>query len=135
MVDYDKLADDLRKIGDDAPKARDADYHPDGWCVLKIQTDTELIYKLFASWGGGYLNGDSWKLNSGIKKVDFDDPYFYFEGHSGSVYCVTKNSYNRLSGYTLGVLTRIIEQGIENGYAIEVMSKEDTDWVNLEYSE
>ena len=133
-MDYDKLADDLRKIGDDAPKARDADYHPDGWVVLKIQTESELIYKLFASWSGGYLNGDSWKLNSGITKVDFDDPYFYFEGHSGSVYCVTKNSYDRLSLYSFGVLFRITEDGKENGFTVEVMP-EETDWVNLEYPE
>ena len=57
-----------------------ADYTPDNWVVLKI-TNTkrsgntgygrteQVLYKVLAGWGGGYLDGDSWRMNSGINLV------------------------------------------------------------------
>lgn len=33
---------------------------PDNWLVIKIGV-TDPIYKVFATWHGGYLDGDSWK--------------------------------------------------------------------------
>jgi hypothetical protein len=44
-----------------------SDYNPDKWVVVKIiGKDTPPVHKVFACWYGGYLDGDSWKLNSGI---------------------------------------------------------------------
>lgn len=70
------------------------EYTPNRWLVLKIKD----FYKVFATWSGGYADGDSWKLNSGITKVYREGDYFIFEGVSGSIYkCHTKtygtNSY------------------------------------------
>ena len=42
---------------------------PDSWVVLKITAETGVIYKVLAGWSGGYLDGDSWRLNSGINIV------------------------------------------------------------------
>lgn len=37
-------------------------YNPEKWVVVKIEgKDIPLVYKVFACWHGGYLNGDSWK--------------------------------------------------------------------------
>lgn len=79
-------------------------YTPDGWVILKIQYEQELIYKIFASWYGGYLQGDSWKLNSGIVSYSIEDNSIIFNGYSKSIYRVTKNSENEISGYNTNVL-------------------------------
>ena len=44
---------------------------PSKWVILKI--DDQSTYKVFGTWGGGYLDGQSWKLNSGIAKVTEDE--------------------------------------------------------------
>ena len=53
-----------------------SDYAPDKWLVVKITTDKEPLYKVFACWYGGYLGSDSWQFNSGIVKVEFVDDYY-----------------------------------------------------------
>ena len=56
---------------------------PSRWLILDLG---EGVYKLFCVWAGGYLDGDSWKLNSGIKAVHQKGDYYLFEGFSGSIY-------------------------------------------------
>lgn len=68
-------------------------YKPDNWVVFKTERDGDVIYKVLAGWSGGYLDSDSWRINSGIEKVTEDDHYIYFHGSSGSVYQCNKNSY------------------------------------------
>jgi hypothetical protein len=81
---------------------------PERWVILKLPND---YYKVFATWAGGYLDGDSWKLNSGIKEVEQDDDYYYFVGFSGSCYKCHKKTYGTATSYGLGILNRILEQG------------------------
>jgi len=97
---------------------------PQQWVILKLP-DNE--YKVFGTWRGGYLDGDSWKLNSGIKKVEQDNDFYYFIGYSGSCYKCHKKSYGVASSYNLGVLNNIIEQG--NGQ-IKIMDDVDN-WENI----
>ena len=115
------------------------EYAPDYWQVIKIVTPTETIYKLFSSWVGGYTNGDSWKLNSGItgiKKVEkvlhmTHGPKtvtisYEITGYSGSVYSVpAKDNCYRTTGYTGGILQSIIDR-----IKAEILPF-DTDWENL----
>ncbi len=70
-----------------------SDYTPDRWLVVKITTDKEMLYKVFACWYGGLGGSDSWQFNSGIVKVELADNYYEFHGHSGSVYRCHKNCY------------------------------------------
>ena len=42
---------------------------PDKWVIIKIGSDSESSFKVFGSWAGGYLDGDRWRLNSGITKI------------------------------------------------------------------
>jgi len=115
------------------------EYAPDYWQIIKLVNGNETIYKLFASWVGGYVNGHSWKLNSGItgiKKVEkvlhmTDGPktvtvaYDVF-GVSGSVYRVpAKENCYRTSAYTSGILQSIIDK--TNAEVLPF----DTDWENL----
>jgi hypothetical protein len=72
-------------------------YIPDRWVMLKLKNDKEEVYKVFAGWAGSYLGGQSWKLNSGVTKVEEEGEYYLFHGYSGSVYKCHKNGYGMTS--------------------------------------
>lgn len=81
------------------------EYTPDGWMLLKVSgTNGNIHYRVFGSWSGGYLDGDSWRINSGITKVERDGTDYLFHGASGSVYRCRENSYGRITAYNHGVL-------------------------------
>lgn len=67
-----------------------ADYYPDNWIIISIPNTS--LYKVVAGWSGGYLDGDSWKVNSGIESVTQDDTHYYIKGFSGSVYACNKRT-------------------------------------------
>ena len=52
-------------------------YIPHKWVVVEFKTnDGEVNRKVMASWYGGYLGSDSWKLSSGITEtVEHEDHY------------------------------------------------------------
>ena len=108
-----------------------SDYTPDRWTVIRIHAPGEVVYKVFASWSAGYAGSDSWKLNSGITRATFVDPYWEFDGSSGSVYSCHKDAYGT-NGYGSAVLSNMISQAQEQDIPIEVMDR-DTDWSQLEY--
>lgn len=70
--------------------------NPDYWCIIKIP-NKEPIYKIFATWKGGYLGSDSWKANSGIEKVIDKETYYEIIGFSGSIYKCYKTAYGTTS--------------------------------------
>lgn len=108
-----------------------SDYTPDRWMVLRIHTPREILYKVFASWSGGYAGGDSWKLNSGIVRATFADPYWEFDGSSGSVYRCHQDTYGT-NGYGQAVLNNLLRQAESQGIPIDVMDRE-TAWSDLQY--
>ena len=109
-----------------------SDYTPDRWTVIRIHAPGEVIYKVFASWsGGGLMGSDSWKLNSGIVRATFADPYWEFDGSSGSVYRCHQDSYGT-NGYGGHVLSNLIDNAEKQGTQIDVLGSE-TDWAQLQY--
>jgi len=106
-------------------------YTPDRWLIVKI-THEQTIYKIFASWVGGYLHGDSWRLNSGIVSVKQDGDFLLFEGSSGSVYKCHKDTYGT-TGYGAGVLNDLIEQTKSSNITIDILPR-DTDVFAIDYS-
>jgi len=102
-------------------------YNPDKWVLLKINGD-KPFYKVFATWYGGYTQGDYWRFNSGITSVKVGGNYYEFYGETGSCYQVNRDSYG-LSGYTSGVLNNFIERA--DG-AIELLDK-PADLINFEW--
>ena len=119
---------------------------PDKWVVIKITRENgEALYKVFASYYGGYLGSDSWKLNSGIKEIlthstfhncdpdeqeeCFKRDYIDFIGYSGSVYRCVIGCYGT-NLYTQGVLNEIIKIIKENNIEVEILP-ETTDWSKL----
>ena len=108
-----------------------SEYTPDRWCVIRIPDPKETIYKVFASWSGGYAGSDSWKLNSGITRAVLVDGAWEFEGSSGSVYQCREGAYGT-NNYGHGVLDSMIRDAKSAGMDIDILD-EDTDWAHLDY--
>ena len=70
-----------------------SEYKPDRWVVLKITDNDKVGYKVMGGWYGGYLDSDSWRINSGISKVELDGDTYKFYGYSGSIYLCHKDFY------------------------------------------
>ena len=99
-------------------------YHPDGWKLVKMTNlNSETHYRVFAVWRGGYLSGDSWKLNSGVTEATFNDLAYEFTGSSGSIYHCNIDSYG-LSYYGESVLDNLIEK-YKDSVTIEPLKKEE----------
>ena len=104
------------------------EYTPDSWVVLKIYNDEKPFYKVLAGWNGGYLDGDSWRINSGISQVKHDNNYYEFYGKSGSLYRVHESAY-RLTMATSGIYNQLKDRF---GDRVELMP-EDTNWMEIEW--
>lgn len=98
-------------------------YKPNYWQVVKItSTEGKILYKVFATWVGGYVEGDSWKMNSGIETVKVNEKTIEFSGYSGSVYeCLLDEGSYRTSMYTQSVLDSMIKKADLIGAKIEVL--------------
>jgi hypothetical protein len=108
-----------------------SDYTPDRWTILRIHATGETIYKVFASWSGGYAGSDSWKLNSGITRATLVEDRWEFDGSSGSVYSCHKDAYGT-NGYGQAVLNNLLNQAKQQSIEIDVLDGE-TDWAALNY--
>ena len=100
---------------------------PDSWVIVKIKGSDATYYKILAGWSGGYLDGDSWKLNSGITKVDDEGDYYIIHGVSSSIYTCYKQSEGlRIS--IAGVYNQMVEQRGEDKVSIVDMVDIDEQW-------
>lgn len=80
-------------------------YHPEAYRWLSIkQPDDSIVVKVFASWTGSYLHGDSWKLNSGCLRIEDNEDELIVHGYSGSIYILNKNDEGMLTSFTASVL-------------------------------
>ena len=69
------------------------EYNPDNWIILKFSSpEYGDVYKVLAGWSGGYLDGNSWKLNSGITKIEDASVNYRVYGYTNSVYILHKES-------------------------------------------
>lgn len=100
---------------------------PNYWQVVKVTTpEQQVLYKVFATWTGGYLTGDSWKLNSGIKEVKKVDKVLEIKGYSGSLYKVYYGDQSyRTTMYTQSVLESFMKKSDLVGAKIEVIPFKD----------
>lgn len=84
-------------------------YDPDKYVVIKIDLPEESYFKVFGTWYGGYTTGDSWRMNSGVTRVEETERAYLFYGSSGSCYKCVKGSYGT-SAYTAGILHDILSR-------------------------
>lgn len=103
-------------------------YSPDWWLIVKINGQTPH-YRVFGAWSGGYLDGDSWRLNSGIVRVEEDEKHFYFIGHSGSSYRCNKKAYGS-NAYGYSVVTNFCDKSEGTAeYLKEMPDVMSMDWI------
>jgi hypothetical protein len=108
-----------------------SDYAPDRWVVVKIVTAKECLYKVFATWSGGYGGSDAWKMNSGITHAILVNNRWEFAGYSGSIYSCHTQAYGT-NGYGGNVLGEFIEKAHTQGATMEIMPS-NTDWATVPY--
>ena len=99
-----------------------AEYTPERWVVLEFVTPEETIQKVFAGWYGGYLDGDSWKLNSGNTAERELDDRWEFDGYSGSTYVCHKSAYG-MSVYMSSLLSGWSAQAEKENITINILDR------------
>jgi len=93
---------------------------PDKWLIIRFRDGDKTTYKVLGGWRGGYLDGDSWRLNSGIVDIEEDGDYYLFKGFSGSVYKCHKEAYGATS-----VMSFIFDEEDKNKDIIKVFKNYD----------
>lgn len=101
---------------------------PDHWLCLEITLDDgAIVHKILAGWNGGYLQGNSWRLNSGIKHISVQNDKYIVYGYSGSKYhCFKHNEENAFS------ISGVLHQ-LQNTGKVEVKNLEDVIERNPKY--
>lgn len=97
-------------------------HKPHGWVILKFTNEDDVFFKIFASWRGGYLDGDSWRLSSGSNEspvLSDCGKYWVWSQESGSCYHLSIEGEDGYSYYTAQILANIILQSGENDVLIE----------------
>jgi hypothetical protein len=90
------------------------EYKPELWVIVQVSSDHGTYYKVLASWYGGYLYGDSWKLSSGILDCKLNDDGFYeLLQSSGSLYICHESRYG-MSSYASSILEQLKTQLAES---------------------
>ena len=102
-------------------------YQPDNWVIIKFY-GSDPHYRVLAGWSSGYTTGDSWRMNSGIVRVEEDEHLLLFYGSSESCYECNKKSYG-LRMNNAHVWTQLQDM---YGDRVELMH-EDTDWMSLDW--
>jgi hypothetical protein len=111
-----------------------SEYKPDKWVMLKFSSGGTNTYKVFAGWAGSYLHGQSWKLNSGVTKIEENGDYYLFHGYSGSVYKCHKKAYGWTS-YMMQVFNSFEEQIKESVGSRMDLLPEETNFMEIDYEQ
>ena len=103
-----------------------SEYHPDAWVLLKIVHPSETTYKVMGGWYGGYLGCDSWRLCSGIVRIELVGDMYEIHNYSGSIYYCQKDI-ERFTGLMSSVVMgweELIKAEPESKIKIEVVDME-----------
>lgn len=96
---------------------------PDKWILVRLYSPIHgEAFRVLASWYGGYLGSDSWKLSSGVVKEEDCGDYIDFHSQSGSVYRCYKRAQG-MSGYTHGVFSSFKAQEAD-GMTIDLAERD-----------
>lgn len=82
----------------------DRAYFPEGWEIVLFG---KKDYRVFGTWRGGYLDGDSWRLNSGIVEIQEEEDKYLIFGSSGSCYVCLKHKEHMLGIHGGGALYKL----------------------------
>jgi hypothetical protein len=92
---------------------------PDAWVIIEVNHEEAQFQKILSGWSGGFLDGDSWRLSSPIKRVNKEHSEFYavVETDSGSVYNLYYQA-NKLRMSNAGIYNQLKEKF---GDAVEIV--------------
>jgi hypothetical protein len=100
-------------------------YVPDCWVIVRFESkEFGTVDKILASFYGGYTQGNSWKLSSGIVGVEYADGVYTMPQASGSTYVCYKNS-ERLGGMAVGVYDDFLKQLEGTDSTVKIVTMED----------
>jgi hypothetical protein len=102
-------------------------YRCDNWVVIFINGD-DPHYRVLTGTSGGYTTGSSWRMNSGIVKVEEDEYFYYFLGASGSCYICHKEAY----GLRMNNAHIWSQLQVQHEEKVKLMD-DDTDWLNHDW--
>ena len=91
-----------------------SEYTPDCWVIVEISGTKvpETYRRVLAGWYGGFINGDSWKMSSGINEMIDRETHWEIPNHSGSTYYCYKTA-ERFSGLTSTIYTGYAKENSE----------------------
>lgn len=98
-------------------------YNPEKWVLLEISNIEGTFRKILASWYGGYLDGDSWRVSSSIIQTSIKNSKYEFLTESDSIYICDKRDYG-MNTYTSAIFSRLIDVSKENNTSIHIIDKE-----------
>jgi len=114
-------------------------YRFENWVIIKFNS-ADPHYRVLGGRSGSYLDGSSWRMNSGVTSVESRiDHYvsqgkrkefllYEFYGASGSCYTCNKESYG------LKMNNAHVWNELEEIYGDKVeLMDEDTDWLNMDW--
>lgn len=106
--------------------------NPDKWLIIKLAFEGKSIYKLVMGWNGNYLEGSSWRTNSGIESVSYDPltERYIFKGYRGNKYQCHRDRYG--TDYTNELGCKHVTEQCLKGIEMTVMPK-DTNWMTIKY--
>jgi hypothetical protein len=113
-------------------------YYPDSWKIVVIDSVKHgKVYKVLASWYGGFTQGDSWKLSSGIESMQITEgkyserlgrnsKIYTMPQASGSVYVLYENC-EHISGIMSGVFRSFADEAENSNGAFTIQMVEIAD--------
>lgn len=100
-----------------------SEYNPDKWVILKLVSD-KTVYKVLAGNTGGYLDSDTWRLSSGLERIEEEGDFYIMHNYSGSVYRCHKKS-EGFTALTADKFRQIEKTTKEDGYSVETVTPEE----------
>lgn len=94
-----------------------SNYTPDKWVVIRLTSKNDQVDKILSGWYGGYLGGDSWRLSSGITKIEDCGDTWKVHNESGSVYTLIKAAHGT-SGLTGSVYANLENNQEQGNYIV-----------------
>lgn len=79
--------------------------HPNIWCLVRINYEGDIIYKVLASY-----YGDAWRLSSPVSKIEMTDRIYTIRTRSNNAYIVNKNGYG-MSGIAASIYSTLEKTG------------------------
>ena len=101
-----------------------SEYNPDRWVIVKIKNKNETFYKVLGGWSGGYLDADSWRLSSGVEKIEEKGNYYLIHNYSGSIYKCHKQGVGT-TGLSGGIYASMRDKAKDEGVEVSIISVED----------